>query len=78
MVKLDDYLTTMNVHLPTLQKDLVLLAKVSRTYALAAPDLVRLLRNATTTAHTVTDEGDAAARRSSTTSPGWARPRPGC
>jgi len=56
MVKLDDYLTTMNVHLPTLQEDLVLLAKVSRTYALAAPDLVRLLRNATTTAHTVTEK----------------------
>ena len=54
MVKLDSYLTTMNVHLPTLQRDLVLLARVSRTYALAAPDLVRLLRNATTTAHTLT------------------------
>jgi phospholipid/cholesterol/gamma-HCH transport system substrate-binding protein len=53
-VKLDDYLTTMNVHLPTLRQDLVLLARVSKTYALAAPDLVRLLRNATTTAHTVT------------------------
>ena len=54
MVKLDSYLTTMNVHLPTLQQDLVLLASVSRTYSLAAPDLVRMLRNATTTAHTVT------------------------
>jgi phospholipid/cholesterol/gamma-HCH transport system substrate-binding protein len=53
-VKLDSYLTTMNVHLPTLQQDLVLLARVSRSYAMAAPDLVRLLRNATTTAHTLT------------------------
>jgi phospholipid/cholesterol/gamma-HCH transport system substrate-binding protein len=53
-VKLDSYLTTMNVHLPTLQRDLVLLARVSRTYSIAAPDLVRLLRNATTTAHTLT------------------------
>ena len=53
-VKLDSYLTTMNVHLPTLQQDLVLLARVSRTYAIAAPDLIRLLRNATTTAHTLT------------------------
>jgi phospholipid/cholesterol/gamma-HCH transport system substrate-binding protein len=44
----------MNVHLPTLQQDLVLLARVSRSYAMAAPDLVRLLRNATTTAHTLT------------------------
>ncbi len=56
MVKLDSYLTTMNVHLPTLQKDLVLLARVSRSYSLAAPDLVRLLRNATTTAKTFTSK----------------------
>jgi phospholipid/cholesterol/gamma-HCH transport system substrate-binding protein len=56
MVKLDDYLTTMNVHLPTLQQDLVLLARVSRSYSLAAPDLVRMLRNATTTAHTVSEK----------------------
>jgi len=56
MVKLDSYLTTMNVHLPTLQKDLVLLARVSRTYAIAAPDLVRMLRNATTTAQTLTEK----------------------
>lgn len=56
MEKLDSYLTTMNVHLPTLREDLVLLARVSRTYAIAAPDLVRLLRNATTTARTVTTE----------------------
>lgn len=54
-VKLDSYLTTMNVHLPTLQRDLELLARVSRSYAMAAPDLIRLLRNATTTAHTLTD-----------------------
>jgi phospholipid/cholesterol/gamma-HCH transport system substrate-binding protein len=56
MEKLDGYLTTMNVHLPTLQQDLVLLAKVSKTYSIAAPDLVRLLRNATTTAQTVTSK----------------------
>ncbi len=54
MVKLDNYLTTINVHLPTLQQDLALLARVSDTYALAAPDLIRILRNATTTANTVT------------------------
>ena len=56
MVKLDSYLTDINVHLPTLQQDLVLLARVSRTYSIAAPDLVRLLRNATTTARTVTSK----------------------
>ena len=52
--KLDSYLTDMNVHLPTMKQDLVLLASVSKTYAIAAPDLIRLLRNATTTARTIT------------------------
>jgi phospholipid/cholesterol/gamma-HCH transport system substrate-binding protein len=50
---LDTYLTAINQHLPTLREDLVRLASVSRTYSLAAPDLVRLLRNATTTARTI-------------------------
>ena len=31
-----------------------MLARVSNTYAIAAPDLIRILRNATTTARTVT------------------------
>ena len=53
MASLDTYLTKMNGHLPTLQRDLVLLARVSHTYSIAAPDLVRLLGNATTTARTV-------------------------
>ena len=46
----------MNQHLPTLRQDLQSLADVSQTYALAAPDLVNLLKNATTTARTVVDE----------------------
>lgn len=51
--RLDSYLTAMNVQLPTLRKDLQLLADVSTTYGDAAPDLVNLLRNATSTARTV-------------------------
>jgi phospholipid/cholesterol/gamma-HCH transport system substrate-binding protein len=51
--RLDSYLTAMNVQLPTLRKDLPLLADVSTPYGDAAPDLVNLLRNATTTARTV-------------------------
>ena len=53
---LDSYLAAMNVQLPTLRKDLQSLASVSQTYALAAPDLVDLLKNATTTARTVVQE----------------------
>lgn len=55
---LDSYLQAMNVQLPTLRKDLQSLADVSQTYALAAPDLVDLLRNATTTARTVVSQQD--------------------
>ncbi len=56
MVRLDAYLSRLNLKLPTLKQDLTLLAKVAHTYAIAAPDLVRLMRNATTTAHTVTEK----------------------
>jgi phospholipid/cholesterol/gamma-HCH transport system substrate-binding protein len=56
---LDDYLNRMNVELPTLRTDLKLLSQVSKTYELAAPDLIRLLRNATVTARTLTQkQGD--------------------
>jgi phospholipid/cholesterol/gamma-HCH transport system substrate-binding protein len=44
----------MNVELPTLRKDLQLLSDVSESYELAAPDLIKVLRNATVTARTVT------------------------
>ena len=53
---LDGYLNRVNVELPTLRKDLQLLSQVSKTYELAAPDLIRVLRNATVTARTITDK----------------------
>ncbi len=53
---LDDYLSRINVELPTLRSDLELLSQVSKTYELAAPDIIRLLRNATVTARTLTDK----------------------
>lgn len=51
----DDYLQDINKELPTLRADLKLLSEVSGTYEQAAPDLIRLLRNATVTANTVTE-----------------------
>lgn len=54
LTDLDSYLEAVNVHLPTVERDLELLASVSKTYAIATPDLVRLLKNATTTARTIT------------------------
>ncbi len=52
---LDSYLTAINARMPTVERDLQLLASVSKTYSLAAPDLVRLLKNATVTARTVVE-----------------------
>jgi phospholipid/cholesterol/gamma-HCH transport system substrate-binding protein len=54
--KLDSYLGAIDDHLPTLRKDLVLLADVADTYADAAPDLIGILRNATTTSRTVLEQ----------------------
>ncbi|MGZ6733559.1 MAG: MCE family protein [Nocardioides sp.] len=58
ITQLNDYLTTMNVHLPTLTSDIKAFADVAHTYDLAAPDLVRILDNATVTAKTVTAKQD--------------------
>jgi phospholipid/cholesterol/gamma-HCH transport system substrate-binding protein len=54
--KLDSYLGAIDDHLPTLRKDLILLADVSDTYADAAPDLIGVLRNVTTTSRTVLEK----------------------
>ena len=56
---LDAYLKRVNIKLPTLKTDLSLLADVAKTYDLAAPDLIRLLDNATVTARTITDKKDS-------------------
>lgn len=54
--ELDAYVTSIGEHLPTLRQDLIALADVARTYDLAAPDLVRMLRNVTVTGRTVIEE----------------------
>ena len=58
MDQLDSYLGAIDDHLPTLKEDLVKLADVADTYDLAAPDLLDVLRNVTTTAQTVIDDKD--------------------
>lgn len=52
--KLNDYLDQIADDLPVLRKDLTALAEVSDTYADAAPDIIGVLRNATTTSRTIT------------------------
>jgi phospholipid/cholesterol/gamma-HCH transport system substrate-binding protein len=58
MEKLDGYLGTMNAHLPTLREDLTKLADVSKTYSVAAPDLIKTLKNATKSAKTLKAKDD--------------------
>lgn len=56
---LDSYLRRLNLKLPTLKEDLSLLADVAKTYELAAPDLIRLLGNATVTSKTLVNKQDS-------------------
>ncbi len=54
--KLDSYLTAIEGDLPTLRQNLVLLADVADTYDIAAPDLIGVLDNVTTTSKTVLEK----------------------
>ncbi|MFL6089974.1 MAG: MCE family protein [Aeromicrobium sp.] len=53
MDKLDKYLAVMEPHIPELRTDLAQFAKVARTYSVAAPDIIKILKNGTVTARTV-------------------------
>ena len=53
---LDGYLTAIEDDLPTLREDLELLADVADTYNVAAPDLLGVLDNVTTTSRTIIDQ----------------------
>ncbi len=54
--KLDSYLGAIDDDLPTLKKDLALLAEVADTYNIAAPDLLGVLDNLTVTSRTIVDQ----------------------
>ena len=54
--QLDGYLDAIDDHLPTLRKDLVLLAEVADTYNGAAPDLLGVLDNVTVTSRTIVEQ----------------------
>jgi phospholipid/cholesterol/gamma-HCH transport system substrate-binding protein len=56
MIKLKDYLGAIDDELPTLRRDLDVLADVADTYDLAAPDLLRTLKSLTVTGTTVVDQ----------------------
>lgn len=55
MDQLDGYIGEIDDHLPTLREDLIKLADVADTYDIAAPDLLNVLRDVTTTSQTIID-----------------------
>ncbi|GAB3860244.1 MCE family protein [Nocardioides maradonensis] len=56
MDQLGSYLGAIDGHLPTLKQDLIQLAKVSKDYDVAAPDLLHTLANLTVTSRTIVQE----------------------
>lgn len=52
----NDYFTRLNPEMPTIQEDITGLADVTRIYADAAPDLVRMLRNFSVSTRTIEDK----------------------
>lgn len=56
LVLVDDYLRQIQPHVPTLQEDVRRLADVASTYADAAPDLIRTVRNLAVTSQTVAEK----------------------
>ncbi|MDT0201422.1 MCE family protein [Nocardioides sp. AE5] len=56
LLDLDDYIGDIEDHLPTLREDLILLADVAETYAIAAPDLIEVLKDVTVTSKTVVEK----------------------
>ncbi|MER5883270.1 MCE family protein [Streptomyces sp. NPDC001941] len=56
LVQLDDHLRKFNPQLPTLNRDLKELVKVSQVYADAAPDIVQALTDFTTTSTTLAEK----------------------
>ncbi len=55
----DGYFTRLNPQLPAIKEDISGLADVTRIYADAAPDLVRMLRNFSVTTNTIRAKADA-------------------
>lgn len=56
LVRADAYLKEINPTLPTLRRDIQATAAVTNLYADTAPDLLRVLENATTTGTTIADD----------------------
>jgi phospholipid/cholesterol/gamma-HCH transport system substrate-binding protein len=61
LVQADKYLAAINPSMPTIQADISGLADLASTYSAATPDLLRMLKNLTTTNNTIVAKQDALA-----------------
>ncbi|MDJ0340990.1 MCE family protein [Streptomyces sp. PH10-H1] len=61
LTRVDDYLRRLNPHLPSLTTDISLFADVAGVYGDAAPDLLRIMRNAVVGSRTVVEKKEALA-----------------
>ncbi|WP_351222473.1 MCE family protein [Streptomyces sp. NPDC002133] len=58
LTRVEDYLSRLNPHMPSLKEDIARFADVAEVYGDAAPDLLRILRNTVTTSRTLVEKRD--------------------
>ncbi|MFE7773270.1 MCE family protein [Streptomyces sp. NPDC057445] len=56
LTRVDDYLSRLNPHMPSIKEDISRFADTAEVYGDAAPDLMRILRNTITTSRTVVEK----------------------
>ncbi|MCP3819247.1 MCE family protein [Streptomyces sp. A3M-1-3] len=74
LVRVEQYLSRLNPHMPSIKENISRFADVAEVYGDAAPDLLRILRNTVTTSRTLVEKRDqlAAALTSTATVAGTA------
>ncbi|WP_455358218.1 MCE family protein [Streptomyces sp. SYSU K21746] len=74
LVRVEQYLSRLNPHMPSIKENISRFADVAEVYGDAAPDLLRILRNTVTTSRTLVEKQDqfAAALGSTATMAGTA------
>lgn len=58
LVRVEDYLSRLNPHMPSIKENISRFADVAEVYGDAAPDLMKILRNTVTTSRTIVEKQD--------------------
>ncbi|OKK04524.1 mammalian cell entry protein [Streptomyces sp. CB03234] len=58
LVRVEDYLSRLNPHMPSIKENISRFADVAEVYGDAAPDLMKILRNTITTSRTLVEKQD--------------------